>query len=424
MAAPPPMASASTNADMQSGEEAELADPVGFQGFKVPQAGVERGGRSFWHLARTGSNTSELVRLADKARSAFKRPTWWVLVFGWSLAVCAGIVNAVSFQAFDLFVSHGTGATTSIGLGIEGVSSGRHGWEQPAKALELVLSFFIGAFACGLLIDKTQVHFGGKALYGAALVGNSALLVLSVVIFELMGDELLSGCLAAAACGLQNAMCTSHFGAVIRTTHVTGTITDMGSTMGRMSMIFLRKRCQQSRLNVLESAEIGVDARKLLVLGPMWASFLSGTIIGAFLFKHLQVYAMLVPATLTLLFGMTYACFRNTMKSKLKRIEQKRLKHQIGDLSVSLNRTRSLLDDVHRTSRKAGRRSSMELQIEFGQMLEAMHKVEDEIEQMYGESGEDDDSESTDEDDEAESQPTGESRAQPVRPSVSEARRC
>ena len=66
--------------------------------------------------------------------------------------------------------------------------------------------------------------------------------------------------LVAAACGLQNAMCTSHFGAIIRTTHLTGTVTDIGSTLGRISMIYLRKGCRRSRLDHVERAEVGVDA--------------------------------------------------------------------------------------------------------------------------------------------------------------------
>ena len=54
-----------------------------------------------------------------------------------------------------------------------------------------------------------------KAFYGLALVLNSALLVSAAFV----PGRLLPACLVAAACGLQNAMCTSHFGAIVRTTH-------------------------------------------------------------------------------------------------------------------------------------------------------------------------------------------------------------
>jgi uncharacterized membrane protein YoaK (UPF0700 family) len=114
------------------------------------------------------------------------------------------------------------------------------------------------------LIDKNQVHFMGKAFYGLALILNSSLLATAAFI----PGRLLPVCLVAAACGLQNAMCTSHFGAIIRTTHLTGTVTDIGSTLGRISVIYLRKGCRRWRLNDVVRAEVGVDAR----CSSIWAT--------------------------------------------------------------------------------------------------------------------------------------------------------
>ena len=99
---------------------------------------------------------------------------------------------------------------------LEGYHQGEYGSESLKEACLLVFSFLCGAYACGLLIDKNQVHFGGKAFYGLALVLNSSLLASAAFI----PGRLLPVCPVAAACGLQNAMCTSHFGAIIRTTHV------------------------------------------------------------------------------------------------------------------------------------------------------------------------------------------------------------
>jgi len=143
----------------------------------------------------------------------------------------------------------------------------------------LVLSFLCGAYACGLLIDKNQVHFMGKAFYGLALILNSSLLATAAFI----PGRLLPVCLVAAACGLQNAMCTSHFGAIIRTTHVTGTVTDIGSTLGRISMIYIRKGCRCSKLDDVERAEVGVDARKLGVLFGLWSFYFMGGLFGVYM---------------------------------------------------------------------------------------------------------------------------------------------
>merc|ERR1712176_1135228 len=99
---------------------------------------------------------------------------------------------------------------------IEGYSKGRHDFEPVGETISMLCSFLFGAFLCGLLIDKNQVHLGGKSLYGIALVGNGLLLLLSVSFAP--ESKVTAACLAAVACGLQNAMCTSHFGAVVRTT--------------------------------------------------------------------------------------------------------------------------------------------------------------------------------------------------------------
>jgi len=144
------------------------------------------------------SNTPEAHLKAKAIQAGFKRPSFWVLFFGWFLAICAGFVNAVAFRTWNLYVGHVTGSTTSIGLRIEGVRTGEEKLDGLGEALWLVFAFFVGAFACGLLIDKNTVHFLGKAFYGVALVGNSALLVCAA----LLPYRMPSACFAAAACGL------------------------------------------------------------------------------------------------------------------------------------------------------------------------------------------------------------------------------
>jgi len=192
----------------------------------------------------------------------------------------------------------------------------------------------------------------------------------------------LAACFAAAACGLQNAMCTSHFGAIVRTTHVTGTVTDIGSTSGRIAMIFLRKGFRFSNLNVVEQAEVVVDARKLLVLLPMWGCFLLGTTLGAYLETVFKIYALLLPAFLTLSVGLVYTFFRQKLKGYLKRIEQERLSKDIHDMHETMERTQAHLKVLRSNSNPQQHDDAdetglvIELDEEVGNMLETMHDVE------------------------------------------------
>lgn len=328
-----------------------------------------------------------MKRKAQATRSAFKRPSLWVMVFGWSLAVCAGFVNAVTFRSLGLYVSHVTGSTTAIGLRIEGVHSGVREIDDLAEALWLVFSFLLGAFMCGLLIDKNTVHFLGKAFYGIALVWNSALLVVATF----LPNALSAACFAAAASGLQNAMCTTHFGAVVRTTHVTGTITDIGSTLGRMATIYLRKGCRRSRLNILEKAEVGVDARKLLVLGPMWLSFLIGTIFGAYVEHACGRYALLVPAAFTFLVGSSYSLFRNILKDYIKGLEKERLNKDFHDVQEALAHAKGRLHEIRDVPPAHGASPSRsvadddvvaELDEEMSHMMESLREVEADMDNL------------------------------------------
>lgn len=253
--------------------------------------------------------TMELRQQASDIHNSFQRPAMWILFFAWTLAMCAGLVNVAAFRRWDYFVSHVSGMTTAIGLHAEGFQQGRHNFFSVGANAGLLLSFLAGAFACGMLIDKNHVHFGGKSLYGVALVGNAVLLLGAMM----SGTGLSGAYLAAAACGLQNAMCTSHFGAIVRTTHVTGTVTDIGSTCGRMTMIFLRKGCKPTRLTIVETAEFLVDARKLMVLLPMWSSFVAGSFLGAHLESEMGNAVLIIPTCMTGSMGVLYMYLRYTM---------------------------------------------------------------------------------------------------------------
>ena len=257
------------------------------------------------------SSMSPTKKQAAAIRKSFQRPKFWVMGFGWCLAACAGAANVIAFKNWTLYASHVTGSTSQIAFRLEGYHQGEYGGETLKEACCLVLSFFAGAYACGLLIDKNQVHFMGKAFYGLALILNSALLITAALI----PGRLVPTCFVAAACGLQNAMCTSHFGAIIRTTHVTGTVTDIGSTLGRISMIYLRKACRCAPLNAIECAEIGVDARKLGVLSGLWSFYLFGGLIGIYAENIIPgPLALLVPAFVTGSMGLFYMACRQLLK--------------------------------------------------------------------------------------------------------------
>lgn len=322
------------------------------------------------------SPTKKIKEKAAAIRKSFQRPKFWVMGFGWCLAACAGASNVIAFKSWHLYASHVTGSTSAIAFRIEGVHQDGVEMESLQEAVALVGSFLLGAYACGVLIDKNQVHFLGKAFYGLALVLNSTLLVLAAFV----PGRLFPVCLVAAACGLQNAMCTSHFGAIVRTTHVTGTVTDIGSTLGRISMIFLRKGCRRSELNDVEKAEVGVDARKLLVLSGLWTSFFIGGLIGVYEENMMPgPRALLVPASFTGTLGVCYMALRKTLKEYIQKMEKERFDSDLKEVQEAIHHMESRLHSIDTENNES---LVVELDEEMGHMIEALHEVEADFENL------------------------------------------
>jgi len=289
-------------------------------------------------------HTTASQRAVRKVRNSFTSPRRIVLMAGSVLAVCAGIVDVVAWLQLGSFVTHVSGNMAHMGMRVEGNHAGRDSPGDLRESILLVVSFCVGAMLCGMLIARNEVHFG-QELYGLALTGNAALIFLAVG----LGHCEISEYFLAAACGLQNGMCTMHFGAICRTTHVTGIVTDLGTTIGRILAILFRRGCVVSRLDALDRAEIEVDFNKIRVYMFLGCGFLLGAGSGAWLSRWFGLYALVVPGCVTGSGGLTYMFFRKHLKEYLERLEQKRLTEDIEQVENILERARSFLDEYQQS---------------------------------------------------------------------------
>jgi uncharacterized membrane protein YoaK (UPF0700 family) len=208
----------------------------------------------------------------------------WVGLGAFALAMVAGMVNAVGFLAFGhQAITHLTGTTTLLGVALAG--------RESAVAIELLLfltSFFVGATASGALLRDSTLRLGRR--YGVALMLESLLLLLSI---PLLRQHSTAGiCLASAACGLQNAMASTYSGHVLRTTHLSGIVTDLGIMLGQ-------------RLRGLAT-----DARRRNLYLLICLGYLAGAVAGGGGFPYLGENLLLVPALLTGASGLAYAVYQ------------------------------------------------------------------------------------------------------------------
>ncbi|KGY14111.1 membrane protein [Vibrio tubiashii] len=203
----------------------------------------------------------------------------WVEYGAFLLALLAGTVNAVGLLGFQhQAVSHISGTVTLLGTTLEAFNS------QVGHLFFILLSFMLGAVLSGVFISNTALKLGRR--YGVALCVEGLLLLAA---YWLLSNDHLSGqYLASAACGLQNAMITTYSGAIVRTTHMTGIITDLGLMIGAK----LRGE--------------SFDYRKAKLFVFIFSGFLLGGIVGAKLFANYAISALLFPVILAFILALTH----------------------------------------------------------------------------------------------------------------------
>lgn len=145
------------------------------------------------------------------------------------LAGVAGAVNATGFVALGMHTSHMSGNVATLG---ESLALGR--WPAALLAGQVLLSFLLGAVAATALLEASRHRSRGRhaaaLLLEVSILGGIGLWLTSVPGAH---DKTLMWGLAFAM-GLQNALVTRVSGAVVRTTHMTGVITDIGIQLVQM----------------------------------------------------------------------------------------------------------------------------------------------------------------------------------------------
>lgn len=204
------------------------------------------------------------------------------------LALIAGFVNSAGLILLGTFTSHVTGnvGRMSYDLAI---------WDRAASsfAFLLVASFFVGAFGASLIIEGSteRMHHA----YGWALLLQSGLLLAFAILPGIPCDA----AMLCAAMGMQNSLVTRLSGAVVRTTHLTGIVTDLGIEAAR----WYRWRRQQTRLPLLLRGRIAPtrpSAPRTMLLVTIALAFFVGAIAGSVGTLWARHWAMIVPAGLTL----------------------------------------------------------------------------------------------------------------------------
>lgn len=197
-----------------------------------------------------------------------------------ALAGTAGYVNSVVLGFFHSPVSHMTGAVSRLGLDV----ADRGGKDIWAGVL-IIIGFLAGATVAGLILGARRLAPNRR--FGAALILEGILLAAAMVL--LRAEHRLGLPAAALACGLQNAIGSSYCGLQIRTTHVTGMVTDLGLMLGHWM-----------RLHV-------VDRRKFVFFIVVFLAFGMGGYLGAIADNRYGPISLVLPAAGCVIAGIAYS---------------------------------------------------------------------------------------------------------------------
>jgi uncharacterized membrane protein YoaK (UPF0700 family) len=211
---------------------------------------------------------------------------------GLLLAFNAGAVNAGGFLVLHMYTSHMTGFASQLadGMVLGNVT-------LLLNALGAILAFLTGAAVCAMLVNWGRQH-RMHGVYALPLVLEAALMFP----FGLMGAITLTWAtpfavpltvlLLSFIMGLQNAVASKTSGGSIRTTHMTGNITDMGIEIGKM--LYWNGRARPAALAVRH------DRARMRRAGGLVGMFVLGGAVGALGFKYVG-FVCVVPLAALLL---------------------------------------------------------------------------------------------------------------------------
>jgi uncharacterized membrane protein YoaK (UPF0700 family) len=260
---------------------------------------------------------TEVERMVEEARQSFTQPSIALHIAAFMMAMCGGMINAISFLDLGahFFVSHLTGTTTRVGMRAAGLGTTPSADQKQedaeeastlAYAILVVVSFVIGSCFCGMIISRNQVSVARSA-YGLVLLVSATLLTLAA--FSDITEGKPAGSLfAAMACGIQNGMVTSYSGAIIRTTHVTGTWTDAGLYLGRVLSRLMRSG---RKLSLVDKAYLKADFGRSALMFMLAFAFCLGCYLGGEIHQMPGIHkkGLLIPAAILASGGLGHALY-------------------------------------------------------------------------------------------------------------------
>lgn len=204
-----------------------------------------------------------------------------------TLAWVAGYTNIVTIIACGTVTSHVSGTTSNLGRDVV-----ERNWPLALTALGLLGAFLLGAVVSGLATELGRRR-AWESIYVLPMTIEASLLAVVAVILELSPDPIRTGTpwfvalvtTASIAMGCQNATITRISAGVVRTTHMTGVLTDLGLELAHLATH--RRRTRHA-------------LRRPALLASIVGSFAFGAALGTLIYDTTHRWVMFPPVVFLL----------------------------------------------------------------------------------------------------------------------------
>lgn len=178
-------------------------------------------------------------------------------------AFTAGTVNIYGFVTLGVFTTNITGHVGEFALSFE-----LSRWLAVKKITFWLLAFGLGSFSSALFIGFFKKKYP-RLSYALPILAEIVLLIWCLLIHNQLGVQGKQVLILLYAMGIQNGIVSVVSGKVVRTTHLTGMITDIGIGMGKL---FLRLG---NRIYVLRSLFLNLSVVFSFIVGGIVSTFLT-----------------------------------------------------------------------------------------------------------------------------------------------------
>lgn len=233
-------------------------------------------------------------------RQKERERAWFTLVLAW----IAGYVNAVAFiQLAHADVSHMTGDTVELGVGLVSLRL------STAALLLTPIPMFVLGMIGGVTAIRVWQRQGWRSPYAGILAVE--LVLLSIYVAYATAQSLRNTIQARAwwqivllialptvAMAFQTSMVHRIAGRRVRTTYITGMLSDLGEDVFALASWFRSRttgRSWRRRYLALRVAQRQKTWVRVLLLTGLWLSFFIGALCGAYGEAHALAIALIAP---------------------------------------------------------------------------------------------------------------------------------